>query len=550
LKQLVVGDCAASLQALFIALFPRFFDKLEWNWSEESKRVYSQAPGIELAQPKLARRFGGLYLPRSRYHTVCRDAHGDDGGTLINELRAYRDPARTGMVEVMDMGLGSSALASGERVYEFERAPVIAAVIHEPERLGQQLESVASEAIARPDGKEARLVRFPYRLRELELPATVDLRVPGTRQWFYEQFSAPNDDWIWPESLQGGVPFPDPPKTFISEYEWSEGRAPLPQSFEEMLPTMLNPIRGGGDVAWGGATLTAIGEWLRNRDVEALIYPAARSDWRVLYQNGEMRDFSGWCLADYRHPAAEDRVNYVMFDSSPWSWVRLPRHVELFVGKEGSEFAGSLSLEGAVKESASDYVDRVACLRAAEHNVGPRGRVATPRGAFAIGTYSLRWLHIALLSGAKECTDAFRTFRGLLLQLGKEQLANRLRDILLRRPSDGNLLPALKASIEMGQEIQETIEGPQEIKDIVAAAIDLELAQLLLSRATKSVPAGLSANGLRKLALPQALRVKADDFLALLKTAGGSLQSCARCGAELGSSLAQHYARLSDLPNG
>jgi hypothetical protein len=550
LKQLAIAECSEPLRALFVALFPRFFDTFTHNWSEESQRAYEKVPGIQLGQPKLARRFGGYFLPRSRYYTVCQDALGNDGGTLMNELRTYRDPVRTGMVEVIDTGLGSIGLISGGQVTRLDRSPALAALIHDPNRLRLHLEHVPSEVIPVPEGKEGALVRFPYTLSESRLSAVVDLRVPATRAWFFEQFSKQNDDWIWPEGMQQkGFTAPDPPKTFVTEYDWQEHRAPVPTSFVEMLPTLLNPRRGGGDQGWGGTTLMAIGEWLRNRHVDALIYPSARSDWHVIYENGQMSDFSGWCLVDYRHAADEEKAHYVVFDSSPWSWVALPEYITLRMGAEGSDRTGSLALSGVAKESSSDYVDQIACLRAAEANVGPPSTASTPRGAYAIGVYALRWLHMAMLRAEQEhIQDAFRTYRGLLVQLNKEHLARHLRLAHKRLVADGNLQPALHASIDIVTEVQETIGDRQEIRDVVTAAFDLELALLILTRFTldgaKSVPEGLSAKGLNNLPLPDPLRHKANEFLRLLQAPGTSIESCAVAGAQLSSALTDHYAHL------
>ena len=41
-------------------------------------------------EDRLPRRYDGdRTLPHGRYHTVCRDAEGDDGGTLGRELKFY-----------------------------------------------------------------------------------------------------------------------------------------------------------------------------------------------------------------------------------------------------------------------------------------------------------------------------------------------------------------------------------------------------------------------------------------------------------------------------
>ena len=73
------------------------------------------------------------------------------------------------MVEVSDFGLGPGLLIAGERTFEFAWSQELAVLNHEAARLEQQLQGVAYENIVGPNGEDARLVRFPYRLREVSL---------------------------------------------------------------------------------------------------------------------------------------------------------------------------------------------------------------------------------------------------------------------------------------------------------------------------------------------------------------------------------------------
>ena len=52
------------------------------------------------------RRFAGCWsLPRGRYFSLCVDGTGDDDHTLVNELTAYLDPLRGGLLLFADMGV-------------------------------------------------------------------------------------------------------------------------------------------------------------------------------------------------------------------------------------------------------------------------------------------------------------------------------------------------------------------------------------------------------------------------------------------------------------
>lgn len=53
--------------------------------------------------PRPYRRFAGdSTLPRSRFYTIAATAHGNDGGTLVRELRSYYNPRNAGIVPIFD----------------------------------------------------------------------------------------------------------------------------------------------------------------------------------------------------------------------------------------------------------------------------------------------------------------------------------------------------------------------------------------------------------------------------------------------------------------
>ena len=555
LKQMAVEDCPEFLRALFQVLFPRFYDSHTWSWDEhaEAKRLFQSIPKVVLVPTKSPRRFGGYALPRGRYFTVCSDIDGHDHGTLIHELRAYRDPVRTGMVEVLDFGMGESALVIGDRAIPFARQPQFGVIIHEPQPLEQLLSRVPHERFESPEGKVVVLVRFSYRIDQVDLPKTLDLRDPATRDWFGAQFAAPNGDWIWPDRIKKEFDIPEavvPPQTIISMYERSDGQAPVPGSFAEMLPTLLNPVRGGGDTPWGGATLMAIGECLRNCGVDALIYPASRSDAFALYDNGELRDFGGWCLVDYRRDDSETAARYVVLDQSPWSWVALPSGVSVAVGRENSINAGSLRIDGLVERSRIEYLHQLASLHAAKDAVGPAPTAITPREAFAAGTFMLRWLHLVFASADQEAiTAAYRIACGLTLRNDHEYLAGKIRWVYQRLVNSGEARPALESLVEVGSEFEACLPEGATVRAVYTAAFDLELALLILTRAALSgdstVPSGLTARGVGKLNLPAELKIQADVFLQALATPESAVHTCASAAVKLARGLAAHYSGQS-----
>jgi hypothetical protein len=550
LKQLSVEDYPEFLRALFAMLFPRFSDVHDWSWEDhpETKKELESIPGVRLVPWKSPRRYGGYALPRRRYHTLCVDGKGDDHGTLVHELRAYRDPVRTGMVEVMDLGLGSTAVGTGTEWVAFERAPELGVFIHRPDLLDGLLGRISHEMLESPTGDRIALVRFPYRVAGQELAQVLDLRIPESRAWFAEEFSKPNSDWRWPDDIHEpvGVEYlSDPPETLVSIYERSIGQAPIPRSFIEMLPTLLNPDRGGGQLP-GGFTLMAIGEWLRNHGADALIYPSARSNAFAIVEQGRLEDFGGWCLVDYRYDRSEDAAHYVVIDQSPWSWVALPPGAGVAIGDEGSTTAGTLVISGIVEQGTNEYLHQIASLKAAEEAIGPGLSEVTPREAFAWGAFMFRWLHLAFVSAdVDDVATAYRISCGLTLRNRRELLAGRIRWIYKRLAADGDAAPALEELARTSSEIESGL--PEGIRDIFGAAADLELVLMQLTRATLSgmetVPSGLAVPALRRLVLPSDLAARAEEFLDTIESPESRIDASSLATVELIQRLLQFFGK-------
>ncbi len=553
LKRLDPSNWPPNLDLVFPILFPGFSDTSDFrDWEDAPQHVVDALlaiPKVKLLSPKLPRRFGGYALPSGRYHTVCSDEVGDDGGTLIDELRAYRDPTVSGMVEVADFGLGSFAIVVGDRSYKYDRTQEVAVMFHEPQRVGPILELLEHEMLESVDGPQAAMVRFPYRVAAVELSRVVDLRDPATRAWFADQFSKPTDTWVWRENIPGKEKL-YPAITVRSMYDRSDGPAPVPKTFEDMLPTLLNPVRGGGDAAWGSTTLMGIGEWLRNRDVEALIYPSARCDVYVEYENGRLVGFGGWNLVDFRPDPDEQPTDFVVFDTSPWSWVSLPRGVTIRLAEVTSDRTGSFAIEGVVERSRHLYINQVRSLSAAEDQIGPNPGAITESEAFALGTYTLRWLHNMIEQRPQEeVTTALLVSQGLLLRNGLEYQAGKVADIADSLAKDGDLQNAIRPLMEVGAAVQAQVADPADLGQIYGAAIDLELVLLTLDRWSLSghtqVTVPLKLPDLPKLILPEEVQETAEMLLSIIETPGAKVIDAIVLGVKLGLQLERHYKELS-----
>jgi hypothetical protein len=417
-------DCLSEAEKTFFdTLFPAFqgtsdaqnnFERLHTQfgsvWQALSPLV-SFVPG-----ERRQRRYAGSNLPRNRYYTVASDQSGDDCQTLAHELRAYRDPVDTGMVEVIDLADGCN-LQIGARQVHLHPEPAIAVLIHEPGRLPQSCSALRFERLPGLHGGDLLLYRFRYHVSRQTISNCIDLRFPEVRQWFFETFRnlAKSSDTIQ-------APFVDPrePTTALSRFHFENGRAPVPDSFWAMLPTLVNPDLGGGNVADTGSTLTVIGHWMQNHGVGALVYPSARADAGVMFESGRLKGFRGWNLVDYQNAPAFPNVHVLTIVLSSWAWRSLPRGVGLKLAEASSLFSGSFMLDGVVDYWAQDYLTQLKALDIARELHGPAVRDSSPEQfaprVFRISGLCMRWFRLALCRRpAEEVDRAVLELQGLAL---------------------------------------------------------------------------------------------------------------------------------------
>jgi hypothetical protein len=203
---------------------------------------------------------------------------------------------------------------------------------------------------------------IPTQLVQITFERLIDLRMPNTRQWFVKEFTRltniiPKEDTRLQESELLLPVFPH--------------AGPLDE-FKDLLPTLLAQGPGGER----GKTQAA-GSWLRRLGAEALIFPSARADMSVSISHGELQDWYGWNLVDYRGAPPPTVERFV--DLSP-EWDRYPTtlkhdlmsgepddnltpvefsHVKVLANESGPH-AGSLNVTGI--ELARDWYHDVALL--------------------------------------------------------------------------------------------------------------------------------------------------------------------------------------------
>lgn len=337
IKQLNLEDLNKTERVLFDFLFPKFrgSDDPELAYREAINHPLYEAfkPTSNYRQPERSqRRFGGFGLPRGRYYTVANNQFGHDYDTLSHELRAYRNPVISGMVEVFDNGLGKE-MFFGEKVITIEPEKSLTIIIHNTELLPKTTTQLKFSEITNNLSDTIYTYRFPYRVIEIELENVLDLRLKKVRDWFYDFFYMP-DMYNGAVAKQSLDEYPHN-TIALSRYHLIDGIPPTPKNFWEMLPTLMNPDLGGGTFGSVGSTMFWLGEWMKFNDVNALIYPSARCDVSVYLENFKIKEFKGWCLINYvgAQQVISNSINFIprTFAHSAWAWKNFLHGVQLFV---------------------------------------------------------------------------------------------------------------------------------------------------------------------------------------------------------------------------
>lgn len=246
---------------------------------------------------------GLQFLDRGRYSSVCMDEEGTDGNTLVNEFNAYLKPANNGFA------MTGYAVADNKMV---------------PTKLWvglSDLDRLPSSGIAL--AREAGLIGPEVQALRYELGTTVgmreidnifDLRYPEAREWLVE-FAKGDGDWL---TFKGHPP-------------------PRDAGFFALFPTLMDTRTGGNDFT------DQLANYLRYHGVQAMIYPSARSNVAVHWENGELLGFAGWSLVDWSDSEPPPKRSMTWFtDWAP------PLVGGVTISKPGDDtpYRGSFRVEG------------------------------------------------------------------------------------------------------------------------------------------------------------------------------------------------------------
>lgn len=240
-------------------IFPTFFDvdRPEIQIDPETLEPMLRYARIERPPRRFAGHFDRTSFPRGRYYSVAHDAEGNDHGTLARELLAYSSSRR--QVLVADMRAPDDARCLEQHGFKTTMTDSLAVLLDPTSR------------------SSTTIIEIPLLTRKVTIAGCLDLRQQRTQEWFQLQFRHGTDQLLF-------VP----------------GAGSAVQTFTDMLPGLMWPSLGGGDIQEAGSITRAVGSWMRTNHVSALIFPSARSDSSVRYKSGTMVEFYGWNLVDYR----------------------------------------------------------------------------------------------------------------------------------------------------------------------------------------------------------------------------------------------------------
>jgi len=323
--------------------FPGYADDRvfeEYEFPQSSPMHGATDRGFDVVQDNsVPRRFAGDFsLPRSRYYTVCRNSKGEDGGTLVNELRAYGNAIDTGFYYIVDSAENSEA-AAYFRQYIISDASALFCVIRDTPSFPSPYANLVE--VDRRVHRDLLVAVIPTTISMQTFERVIDLRIPETRDWFVRAFTNAKDE--------------------ITGQHFFPVAGPL-DDFSRILPSLL--AQGIGDPR--GATQGA-GLWLRTLGAEALIFPSARSNAFVECKNGHIGDFAGWNLVDYRDAPDPTIKGFVDF-SPEWDEFPIFGHHKVTDGPDSeadpvvyretrilTDGDGALSIEGLAEQIEQAY---------------------------------------------------------------------------------------------------------------------------------------------------------------------------------------------------
>ena len=317
IKRLDFSALAEDEKAVANFAFPGFFT--EPTHLKHEKYLYPIAKRMELMDLIYGagnrRRYSpGAFLPRGMYYSLLNEPFDSgDSGTMRGEMNAYRDPVLSGYVQVVDFtnnqrdpsssafydrdanGTVKVVFLTGMPGAAFVKKLII--ILYDQEKFKEYVgadkfkymqsvypgvvsnfesnlsNSFFTRNLVMEDQEQGAVAPFlalqlEWDIKRVRIERLVDFRRPEVQQWFFEYF-------------RSGIP------GFLS-------RPLYGSSFSSSLPMLMLPRIGGGQLT------TAFGLWAFMSGVDAIIYPSARNDVRVVWSGNDVVEYEGWNLVDFR----------------------------------------------------------------------------------------------------------------------------------------------------------------------------------------------------------------------------------------------------------
>jgi hypothetical protein len=306
LKQIDRASMDDIAKCVLDRAFPFF-----WPGSSENEDIRAQTRVLEqrgadyifhdLSPP---RRLAGCWgLPRGRYFSLSIDEIGDDFNTLANELNAYLDPLRGGLILFADMAVQQAREQLAEHLSQrMEPGPhIIVVLLGRPSAINPVIDALDKRGLIPSEANEQRVdscligTHIPYQVVPRDIPNTFDLRLLECQEYLVREFFKKDTEKLKKRDRSGI------------------------DTFVEALPILMYPALGGGPMAEGnGAILQSLASFIREQGANALVYPSARSDVLAEVRAGKLHKWRGWCLVDYTG-AQEPLVAQTVDFSAGWS---------------------------------------------------------------------------------------------------------------------------------------------------------------------------------------------------------------------------------------
>jgi len=332
LKQIDRDSTDRVARCILDTAFPLFWpaDPTTEEWQKRIEAFQQRGADFVFEDVNAPRRFAGCWgLPRKRFFSLSADEHGDDQNTLVNELTAYLDPLRAGLLAFCDMGV-PQALELFKQQYDpsAQAGPYLKfVIIGRPGAISPVIDALQEQDLIPQEpsndqrrGRRLYSVHVPYFVVRRDIASVFDLRRPECQEYIVEEFFKKDTEQLTKVDRSG-----------INK-------------FVEALPILLHPDLGGGEPTGdNGLVVQALASFLRSRGAGALIYPSARSNVRTVVKSGSVESWRGWCLVDYtgsRDPLITESISF----SSGWAKA-MPKGTLVRYASNG-EFAGSFEVEG------------------------------------------------------------------------------------------------------------------------------------------------------------------------------------------------------------